>query len=56
MFTLLKGQFKSKIHIFTLTCRAIYQSDCSWCDMTSFENISHVVRSVMSEPANQIKV
>ena len=34
----LKGQFtpKSKIHIFPLTCTAIYQSRLLWCELPSF--------------------
>ena len=37
----LKGQFtpKSKIHIFPLFCRAIYQSRLLWCELSSFGDI-----------------
>ena len=36
-----KGQFtpKSEIHIFPLTCRAIYQSRLFWCELSSFGDI-----------------
>lgn len=34
---LLKGKFtpKSEVHIFPLTCRAIYQSRLLWCELQS---------------------
>ena len=39
--TCLKGQFtpKSKIHIFRLTCCAIYQSRLFWCELPDFGDI-----------------
>ena len=38
----IKGQFtlKLKIHIFPLTCSAIYQSKLFWCELSSFGDIS----------------
>ena len=37
----LKGLFtpKSKIHIYPLTCGAIYQSRLFWCELSSFGDI-----------------
>ena len=36
-----KGQFspKSKIHIFPLTCSAVYQSRLFWCELPSVGDI-----------------
>ena len=36
---ILKGQFTPKIHIFSLTCRAINQSRLIWCELSSFGDI-----------------
>ena len=32
---------KSKIHIFPVTCRAVYQSRQFWCELSSLGDISH---------------
>ena len=45
----LKGQFtpKSKMHIFPLTYRAIYQTKLFWCELPSFGDVGCLFSNIM---------